>query len=441
MKIDNFRISQLEQVYAIGLKDEQITIHSQQTRAICLARLLDEQYAKSDERKKSVCIVGGGLAGLTCALELIRKKWTDIEILERMPDLLAVQNGCDTRWVHPHIINWPDPGSDNPNSNHGVLDWSASTASNVTYNIENQWLEEIKNGLERDSKGRPGRGLSVHLGVTYIHARVLTNAGNETEVEWIRDANVRAMGFPGSKVVNSDRRRFDHIIFASGFGIEQSSLHSYWRNEGHGQLHIDGLQRSYIISGLGDGAISDLLRLTTKHFRPDRVIDAPPLVALKPFLEKIKDDVLKSPATFDLISALLISASKKKETGRAWKELQKHFVNQKRVDTKVFLYHRSTEGFARAFNESPASFFNKLLLFILYKNGAFQYLDDKDPGGLEHHIRYHSIPKENVILRHGANRRAIVESILHHPKPETQFEHQPYAECKRYVDQTHVPRP
>lgn len=432
MNINNFRLKNLRNIYAIGLADDLITIHSQQTRAICLARLLTNEFKDNQSSRKSVCIVGGGIAGLTCALELLQNGWQDITILERMPDLLAVQNGCDTRWVHPHIINWPDPGSEEEKSNNGVLDWTASTASNVTYEIEKEWMHKIKELLGRSSKGRPDRVLSLHVGVTYIHAQII---GAEVEIEWIRDSSVRPMGFRGSKICDSEKRKYEHVIFASGFGIEQESKHSYWRNEGHGQLHIDGLQRGYIVSGLGDGAISDLLRLTTKHFRPDRIIlEMHQLQNLKEPLSTIKD---KSKAReVDLIGELLSSSLKRNLEGREWRELIENFGALKREDTKVFLYHNSFDGFSAAFNGSPASFFNKLMLFILYRNGAFQYVDASVTSDIDNFASRNNIPMDNIILRHGVDRSEIVQRVLQQNPGEISFEFQPYENCKKYVDQT-----
>lgn len=434
MDVDSFRISGINNIYAIGLADKLITIHSQQTRAICLARMLSADLDQRGEAKKSVCIIGGGIAGLTCSLELLEKGWGDITILERMPDLLAVQNGCDTRWVHPHIINWPDEGSENHKSDNGVLDWEASTASNVTYQIEKDWLNGVNSLLNQQQRGRPDRVLSLHVGVTYIHAKIYDSG---IELEWIRDSSVRPMGVRGSKICDSEKRKYDYVIFASGFGVEQDSKYSYWRNEGYGQLHIDGLQRGYIVSGLGDGAISDLLRLTTKHFRPDRVTaEMRQLQDLSSTLRSIKNK--SAGQDFDLIGELLSSSQKKGVLGQAWRELISNFGALKRQDTKVFLHYHRQIGFSAAFNESKASFFNKLMLFVLYRNGAFQYVDDSVASDIVEFAARNNVPKENVILRRGVNREEIVERMLEQNPGEVIFKQQPYDECKKYVDDTRV---
>lgn len=444
MNLSNFSAINLSNVYGIGLKDNLITIHSQQTRAICLAELLTDDLKAQGRDLRSICIIGGGIAGLTCALVLLKNGWTDITILEQMPDLLAVQNGCDTRWVHPHIINWPDTDSEIHTSNNGVLDWSSGTASNVSYEIEKNWMAEVKTILEKtSSKGRPDRILSVHVGVTYIHAEV---QGAEINIEWIRDSSVRKLGFKGSKSCDSERRKYSHTVFASGFGIEHSSTHSYWRNEGLGQLHIDGLQQAYMVSGLGDGAVSDLLRLTTKNLRPDRITsEIKQIKNLADEFRRIKKKVdLQNEAndslpdaqriSYDLMSELLQSSQQKGPQGVNWRELLLKFSDLKREDTKVILFHKSNDSFSVAFNKSPASFFSKLLVFILYRNGAFQFISDAKCEDVFELAKKYKVPESNVIRRHGVDREAIVQRILHNSNGPVKFSKQSYMNCKKFVD-------
>jgi len=418
-----------ENVYAIGLADNLVTIHSQQARAICLARLLTEEV--HHELRNNICIIGGGVAGLTFSLELIKNGWTDITILERLPDLLGIQNGCDTRWVHPHIINWPSKGSIEKRSSLGTLDWEASTASNVTYEIEKQWMREVDEKISTKKKGgRPERLLSVHVGVTYVHAKP-GRAG--IEIEWIRDSTVRPLGFGGSKISNSEINEYSYVVFATGYGIEQGSKHSYWRNENYGQIQIDGVQKGYVISGLGDGAISDLLRITTKHFRPDRAIEEIiQLEQLKDELLTIKNKSKKNGSS--LIKSFLLSSNKKGVSGELWRQLFKHFEKNKREDSKVILHHNSSNGFAAAFDNSPASFLSKLFLFILYRNGAFQYVDLSTCQNENSAAEKHNIHSGNIIRRHGVDRIKVIENIFNSAWHELLAKEQPYEECLTYLN-------
>lgn len=444
LTIDNFRVSGIpnNNIYSIGLADTLVTIHSQQIRALCLGKLLDE-YVNSNSllTRENVCIIGGGIAGLTVALALAKYGWRDINIIERLPDLLGLQNGCDTRWVHPHIINWPDIGSDSIFSDSGDLSWTASTASNVAYEIEQKWMKHINTIINKTPghNGRPVKIISTHVGVSYIHGTI---EPNRCSIEWVRDSRIRHLGFKGSTVKNSDIKDYKHIILATGFGIEQNSKNSYWRNEDIGQIHIDGIQKGYLISGLGDGAISDLIRLTTKNFRPDRAItQISQINSLKDNLMDIKNDKNHQK---DLMSLLIKERNKtKNESKEKWNRLLKYFEQMKREDTKVFLHHNSNDGFSSAFNKSPASFLNRFLLFILYQNGMFQYIETPHLKNSRHtsqsttfdyikkFTENHDIKPENIIIRHGANRIDIVKNIF--PKIRRPiFKEQPYNVCFQF---------
>lgn len=443
LNIENFRASGVDNkhIYAIGLSDKLVTIHSQQLRALCLAKLLNDEI-QDPEKKNNICIIGGGIAGLTLSLELVKYGWRDINILERLPDFLGIQNGCDTRWVHPGIINWPEQGSDQGYSDSGDLSWDASTASDVTFGIEKKWMEFIQKETTKSEKmkGRPERIISTHVGITYIHGRINQS---DCTIEWIRDSRVRPLGFRGSKTNNSEINDYSYVVFATGFGVEASSRNSYWRNDDLGQMHIDGIQRGYLVSGLGDGAISDILRLTTRNFRPDRAIkQIPQLDDLKDLLLEIKQESEKSDV--DLIDLLLAERNKiSKGIREKWNQLLKHFLQMKREDTKVFVHHNSTEGFCSAFNKSPASFLNKLFLFILHQNGMFQYLDASSliGGGLVNHddsmseilkiAECYGIKNNHIIIRHGVDRLNIVKSILS-GKEDLVFREQSYQFCLEY---------
>ncbi|WP_394794290.1 FAD-dependent oxidoreductase [Armatimonas sp.] len=422
MDINNFKINGLgcDNLYHIGLKDSLITIHSQQMRSKILADFLSGSI--SEDNRSNICIIGAGIAGLTFIYQLVEKGWRDIVLLEKLPDLLAIQNGCDTRWVHPNIIDWPDDGSTNPKSSIGILDWEASTASNVAYGIEKQWLDFIQRKTSDTKKyGRPATLISVHLGVTYIHVQT---GAISSSVEWIRDSRVHRIPVKGSKTSSSGVKKFKYVVFATGYGIESQSKFSYWRNEDYGQLHVDGLQRNYVVAGLGDGAISDLLRLTTKNFRTDRAIkEISQLIELEECLKKIKSDA--SDPSFDLMDAFSVE-SVKRDTKKRWDGFFNYFVDNRRDDTRVFLFYRKNTKFSRALNSSRASFLNKLFLFSLFKSGAFQYVDNDIDS-----VSKAYIDNDNYkIVRHGADRVEMIKKLINDGTVEIKLMEQPISDCK-----------
>jgi hypothetical protein len=57
------------------------------------------------------------------------------------------------------------------------------------------------------------------------------------------------------------------------YGLERDDAISYWRNEELGQPSLDEPQRAYLVSGQGDGAMIDLLRLRISQYRQDRILE------------------------------------------------------------------------------------------------------------------------------------------------------------------------
>jgi hypothetical protein len=430
ISLDAFRVFADQNIFGIGLGDSLVTIYGQQVRSICLAHLLTE--ANTEENRDSVAIIGAGISGLTVSLKLLLLGWRNIYIYERLPDLLAIQNGCDTRWIHPHIIDWPDEGSENENAGLDILDWTASTASNVSYQMERNWHEAISKLLNFATKpskvGRPERKLSVSLGVTYLR---INSIRDQIEVQWLRDSRIRPIGFKGSKIRNSGLDKFRFLILATGFGIEKHSRSSYWRNEDIGQCRIDGITQPYIVSGLGDGAISDLLRLTTKNFRTDRAIShLNGLRNLKESLAIIKRQEKAAGSTGLFMMLERHSYSKKCKAN--WKALFEQLKRQRREDTHVYLYYRGSSGFALALNESKASFLHRVLLYSLFRNGAFQFVDALDADSAIDLAKKLNISEEYIIARHGIKQEDLLKQIFFSADGIALSE-QPIDSCEKYM--------
>jgi len=409
--IDDFRIvSEDMGVYAIGLADNLVTIRSQQVRAICFADLLHENTDLS--ARSSVAILGGGIAGLTVAARLLQRGWTDLVIYERLPELLCIQNGCDTRWIHPKIISWPYQGCREKEAGLPILNWTSSTASDVTYQIEKQW-EKIISGFGTGNSGKPVRKISVMLGVTFLRVSIppMLNSGklrskNIASVEWIRDTRVEHKKIQGDLAAPSGIKGFRNLVFATGFGIEKSARDSYWRNESLGQIRLDGVQQRYLVSGFGDGAVTDIVRLIVRNFRPDRILDELTLSDLELYLQR-----KKLSSIVECLDGLYASK------GRNPAKLQlialiDYFKKSRRDDTYVVHHIKGQKGFIRSLSDSPASILNKVFMYALYKIGGFQYVESRDFGEECDVAKAYEIPDVNIIRRHGVNRLEILGELL-----------------------------
>src|SRR5680860_463983 len=64
------------------------------------------------------------------------------------------------------------------------------------------------------------------------------------------------------------------IVYATGFGTDDcDGTTPYWRNDHLGQPSISDEETTrYCISGTGDGALVDVLRLRLLNFRQDRIL-------------------------------------------------------------------------------------------------------------------------------------------------------------------------
>src|ERR1700742_1387569 len=123
-------------LYVVGTFDTGVTVLSQQYRALNLGWGLVSSgqvpEGRSECAVKSIAIVGGGFAGLTVAAGLIKKEVkAKITLFERHDTLLPLQQGSDSRWLHPHIYDWPVEGSESFSAALPVLNWTAARASDV----------------------------------------------------------------------------------------------------------------------------------------------------------------------------------------------------------------------------------------------------------------------------------------------------------------------
>jgi len=119
-------------IFLIGLLDSGVTIFNQQIRALNLIWALDRSNRLSSA--SAIAVVGGGIAGLTAAMALreIFSLTADasrrtVTLFERRSVLCPLQRGCATRWVHPHIYDWPATGSTNPSAGLPIMNWPYPT--------------------------------------------------------------------------------------------------------------------------------------------------------------------------------------------------------------------------------------------------------------------------------------------------------------------------
>lgn len=387
----------VENVYALGVMERGVTIYNQQVRAHNLAWAISNQAANSKELPSSFAVIGGGIAGLTAAACLADKfPRASISIFEKRSDLCPLQQGADHRYIQPKIYNWPDAESLNPQTDLPWLLWKQGRASEVS--------QQVLNGFNEVCQKREDRSLrpfEVWLAVEHIQIDL-----QNLSIEWVgKKARFDKGFFQASEGVGA-KRRFDKVVIAAGFGLETAPANympvSYWRNEHRSQPILDGIRETVLISGFGDGALTDLCRATIERFQQDLIVgEMFPTNKLPPNLIDLKNRVKSGASLFDeLLNDDDLHAGPREAVRR-----------RLRKDTKVFLHLGGSKGentdFSAAFGDG-SSFLNRYMLFLLYRCGAFTPIFDS----LDKAVAMTQVAPSGIICRHGADTLTGIKSLF-----------------------------
>ncbi|WP_156656304.1 NAD(P)-binding protein [Mycobacterium sp. 852002-51152_SCH6134967] len=397
--LDSFRLVPDRALYQVGAFETGVTVYSQQVRALNLAWSLiesDTLISDPDEDPKGrIAIIGAGFAGLTLAAALLKKAVAaEIVLFERHDTVLPLQHGCESRWLHPYIYNWPEEGTDANSPGLPLLNWTASRASDVVREVIRSWSDDLKSvaGLDR---------LRVYCNTR--HLQISLADGDEFTLHWV--GNRRQPRKPSTPfdtpwpIGESDE--FNRVIFTVGFGLEKKPDQSYWRNETFAQAHLGEARATYIVSGSGDSAFIDLLRLRVAHFRQDLILydlfsKRPALIRR---LQRLRGS--DSPMTFQGLQLLFAhDADLRSVRDDLWQRL--------RNDTMVILHLKKNRTFASIFEQESASFQNRLMTFLLYRCGGF-IPSNKDMNDL---ATEYSVPERRIIIRHGTERLEGLNAVL-----------------------------
>jgi hypothetical protein len=386
------RVFPNENIFAVGTFESGITIYGQQVRALNLAYALKKWKDERDGRPMSLspppslAVVGGGAFGITCAAAAQQVGFS-VDLFERHQQLLPLQRGCDTRWVHPHSYNWPASGSTGRYARLPILDWQAGTAAQMANQIFSQFEARRQTHQYRSPV------------ILRCNSEVLKVSGKRGRAQ---------VYFESSTV--SEVRTYGAVVLALGFGLESGEQTDfYWRNDRLGQVEIDpstGFRRRYVVSGTGDGGLVDLFRLTISDFDQGRFWDNwlgrhEDLIAE---LRHIRQASLHLKTIYDRLDRFV----KHPFLGPAFDERLQELKNRGRIDTNVILSGRS-DDFRGCLDLTKISFANALLAFSLYRIGAFRYqplLEAKgiaEPGS--------DLDGRKFIYRHGADRYKALSCI------------------------------
>ncbi len=385
-----------------------VTIWKQQVRALNLVYALAEKGLirnRFDPQNRTgpqkVAVVGGGAAGMTAAVAVTELE-NKVFHFEQRPVLCHLQAGCSTRWVHPHIYDWPKAGSDNPYAALPILTWQAATAAEVARTIDASY---------QAFRRKNNDSLILHCGATTFldgHA-----------IKWDNSL----------ELPRGDRQEFDLILLAMGFGIEKDvdrgNAISYWRNDSLNQLQPGVTSEkidSVVVSGTGDGGLIDLLRCTIEGFNQAWIIEDVFGEADASLMRDLGDLPVQwaiSKHTKKVFQGWLFeSFNKICQTHKARVALLvRKLLDMRRQSVSVIL-NGTDDVFREALSLDDASLFNSFLAFLLYRANVFTYISgrcraqDKEvtiryspPGSTANRNAVVSrYTVDQVILRHGTER-------------------------------------
>lgn len=323
-----------EGVYILGCFENRITFFSQQVRALNLVYSLREC---GKFQKRRIAVVGAGAGGMTVAAAAARLRQR-VLLLESAMELIPLIRGCNTRWLHPHIYDWPLPGAAVPHAGLPLLTWSAAPAIDVVGTITQAWstLPELEL-------------IEIQRGVSDVKIR-----NNEPTLAWLHE--------------NAEHtEEFDVVILALGFGLERSidriPVSSYWKDD---HLHqVNESVRRVLISGSGDGGITDLLRLKLTDFRHERIYQE--------VLAGLPDSVSADLLRIDHVASQMGS----KESSDYLESEYKELVVGEEFTTRI--QHRIRQDTCVTVNSLTSLYtlkacrLNRFLMLILQRLGAFEY--------------------------------------------------------------------
>lgn len=382
--------------YTLGVFESGITIYKQQIRALNLIHCLKMEYPKE---KLKIAVIGGGIAGLTAAAAAATLGMS-VSLFERKPTLLHLQRGCDTRWVHPQIYDWPQDGSTLPYAGLPLLTWEESTAGDVARQILDRFQRDFYDDI-----------------VIHCNAEIL-EVSNDNRVSWRGSSK---------KYEQDGDVQYDGIIFAVGFGIERHSEEwqdSYWRNDSINQLStaLGDDPPKILISGCGDGGLTDLLRACIQDFHQARIVREffpPEKSELYDGLRAIvrnfhKGDSKKTSSwLYDQFTAIY--------TGSNLLDYIKRTIDvRKRVDHQVVFNARPME-MRNVLSLEKASLLNTLLAFLVHKVGGFKYVGGKCVATRETvQIDGTTCECSRKSIRHGTDRKRVLREA-HFTEAEKRF--------------------
>ncbi|WP_437961154.1 hypothetical protein WME76_17000 [Sorangium sp. So ce119] len=392
--LEAMRVRGMPRVYVLGSLERRVTIYSQQVRALNLVDALVRADKLRPETR--IAVIGAGSAGLTFAAGALLRS-AQVTVIEQESEPLSLFRYGAQRWLHPRVYDWPLSGWEYARAGLPVLDWEAGTVPSVRDQQLRGWRAVSDQHRDRLRVVLHASGVVIPDGTEH----------DEVMVSW----NVESPDAPAGP------ETFDVVVLAVGFGretAEMPSYRTYWEPDdiddvGSFREGIDA-PKTWLVSGCGDGALTDLLRLCIRGFRHERMVvdfaSDRALEAVKQQIAAIEED---NRAKGDDGIRFLFGEYRKLRFEPLISSLRDP-EKWARQDTKVTL--NTADGYFLRSNSSPL---NRFLVAQLHHARRFELFPDsvKPPVSAEGERRRvtfasgHVRVFDRVLLRHGPRLAAL----------------------------------
>ena len=355
-----------EELYVIGSFAKSVTVYSQQVRAI---NLIDAMCGLGRLKRSSrVALIGGGIAGLTAAAAL-KTIGVSVTIFEKASSLIPVQRNSGQRYIHPRIYDWPIRSIDETNARLPIMNWEAGRASDVAQELENEWNQIA---------GHDNSSVRLNQEVTQLQ---------RSNQQW---------------VIHSEKgdEFFDIVISSVGFGEEPAGSFSYpyWADLPLENTSVHSWE--WLVSGAGDGALTDLMRLCIRDFAQGD--------ALKLVVETVEEKMGK-----EFLGKLCERITEGKTGPELFNDLDASSITQalKLRENLVTLNASVADLFGTSEKHARSSVLNRLITWVLIEAGKVKLIEGRIPADgitgqrLNYQVRLKGSKEllcfDDVLLRHG----------------------------------------
>jgi hypothetical protein len=210
-------------------------------------------------------LVGAGAAGVTAAIEGVRRG-ISVTLIDTAPGPFLRQAGCSSRWVDPTQYDWPVdhwPNSQFPWTWPTMpLPWTAGRANVLAIS----WQLALTAAMLRHG---PLLDVRFNTGLAGFPSVAYRTATPELSAAFT----------PGGI------EHFKIAVSTVGFGMERTSLgtfssYRFWDTDPleRPDYGLPGVSPNILISGGGDGALQDFIRVSTAAPSARQIFDALPLM-------------------------------------------------------------------------------------------------------------------------------------------------------------------